>query len=213
MEHTEDPNRHLENLQEIRTLMEKSSRFISLSGFSGVFVGIFALIGEYIAIDHFKISLVNNFFYDLNGQIGISYGDFRFFVIDAIVVLILSLSIATALTWRRTSRSGASMWNATTKRLLINMLFPLATGGIFCLALIYQGLYAFIAPATMIFYGLALFNASKYTLNDIRIIGGLEVLLGLMACFRLQYELLFWAIGFGLLHIIYGIVMYYKYER
>ena len=56
-------------------------------------------------------------------------------------------------------------------------------------------------------------NASKYTLNDIRYLGLTEIFLGLVALVFLEYSLLFWAIGFGLVHIIYGIVMYYKYER
>jgi hypothetical protein len=70
-----------------------------------------------------------------------------------------------------------------------------------------------VAPATLVFYGLALVNGSKYTLNDIRNIGYLEAGLGVVSMFVPGYGLWFWALGFGVLHIVYGVTMYYKYER
>jgi hypothetical protein len=44
-------------------------------------------------------------------------------------------------------------------------------------------------------------------------LGICEIGLGLIASIYMGYGLLFWAVGFGVLHIIYGIVMYMKYER
>jgi len=70
-----------------------------------------------------------------------------------------------------------------------------------------------IAPVMLVFYGLALINASKYTLNDIRYLGYAETVIGLIACFFVDYGLLAWTIGFGALHIIYGLMMFYKYEK
>jgi hypothetical protein len=58
-----------------------------------------------------------------------------------------------------------------------------------------------------------LINASKYTFNDIRYLGFCEIILGLGAAVYVGYGLYFWALGFGILHIIYGAMMYYKYER
>ena len=105
------------------------------------------------------------------------------------------------------------IWDALTRRLLINLMIPLITGGLFCLALFYHGYIALIAPATLIFYGLALINSSKYTFNDVRYLGISEIVLGMIALFMLGYGLEVWAIGFGLLHILYGSLMYFKYER
>jgi hypothetical protein len=231
MEQPANLNQPLEDLKEIRTIMERSSRFISLSGLSGVFVGIFALIGEYIAISHFKLHLVNNWLYADNhlrnlplfgydnatslmpGWSVTLYPDFIYFMIDALIVLFLSVSTAILLTWRRANKNGYKIWDSTAKRLIVNLLIPLAAGGIFCIAMLYQHYYELIIPATLIFYGIALFNAGKYTLNDIRYLGIIEIALGLSVCFRMQYSLIFWGLGFGVFHIIYGIIMYYKYER
>ena len=40
-----------------------------------------------------------------------------------------------------------------------------------------------------------------------------EVVLGMISLSALQYGLLFWALGFGVLHIAYGTYMYLKYEK
>lgn len=206
---------HLETLTEIRTLMERSSRFISLSGLSGVFAGVFALIGTAAAYIYLNISIGTPGYYENaireNGALNADF--FAFFFTDAIGVLIASLTVAFILTIRNARLKGHSIWDATAKRLIINMMIPLIAGGLFCLILLYHGLVGLVAPAMLLFYGLSLLNASKYTLNDIRYLGICEIALGLLASIYIGYGLLFWAFGFGILHIIYGLVMYNKYER
>lgn len=196
-------------------MMERSSRFISLSGLSGVFAGIFAIAGAIAAYVYLKMDISNADYYQyaLNDRGGPNVDFYTFFFTDAILVLIASVTSGFILTRRTAKQKGQSIWDATAKRLLINMLIPLFTGGFFCLILLYHGIVGMVAPAMLIFYGLALINSSKYTLDDVRYLGVLEIILGLIACIYIGYGLLFWAIGFGLLHIIYGIVMYYKYER
>ena len=87
------------------------------------------------------------------------------------------------------------------------------TGGIFLLALINNGVFGFVAPGCLIFYGLGMLNASKYTLPETRYLAFGEILLGLINLCFMGYGLYFWAAGFGLLHIIYGTFMWWKYER
>jgi hypothetical protein len=162
----------LKELAHIRGLMDRSTRFLSLSGLSGVIAGVLAL-----------------------------------------VVLVTALLGAFWFTWRRTRKVGQSLFDAAARRLAINMLLPLAGGGVFCLALLYYGLPGLVPPATLVFYGLALLNASKYTLDEIRWLGLSELVLGLIASFWVGAGLLFWALGFGVLHIFYGALMYLRHER
>jgi hypothetical protein len=206
---------HLETLSEIRSLMERSSRFISLSGLSGVFAGVFALIGAYAAYIYLNHNIMssNSYEYTRSSNVETQTDFYAFFFTDAISVLVTSLAVGSILTIRKAKKKGHAIWDTTAKRLLINLLLPLVTGGLFCLILLYHGLVGLIAPATLIFYGLALINASKYTLNDIRYLGIMELVLGLIAAVYIGYGLLFWAVGFGILHIVYGIVMYNKYEK
>jgi hypothetical protein len=210
-----DHNEQLEHLAEMRVLMEKSSRFLSLSGLSGVFAGIAGLLGAgvlfwFYGMEYYYPSHANAV-YDGSGQIRQSFVKFLF--VDAAGILIFAMGFGMYFTYRKAKRQGGKVWNKTAQRLLINILIPLLTGGIFGMILIKQGQIQLVAASTLIFYGLALVNASKYTLNDIRYLGLCEIGLGLLSAFFIGYGLVFWAIGFGLLHIIYGIAMYLKYER
>ena len=92
-------------------------------------------------------------------------------------------------------------------------MIPLFAGGLFVLGLLYHNEWHFVAPACLIFYGLALVNASKYTLSDIRYVGIIEILLGAVNMYFAEYSLWFWAVGFGVLHIVYGLIMWWKYDR
>ncbi|WP_449438655.1 hypothetical protein [Pedobacter steynii] len=130
-------------------------------------------------------------------------------------MLVIALIGGFLLTLRQTRRKKLPFWDRTTKNLLINLAIPLIAGGLFIIALllVHPGTYGLIAPSCLLFYGLALINASKYTYSDIRFLGLCEVVLGLAAMFNIGYGLYFWAFGFGVLHIFYGLLMYFKYER
>ena len=200
---------HLQDLTEIRSMMERSSRFISLSGLSGIFAGVFALVGAYVAYQRILQDNTGEYLNLLNNTPLL-----RFIVVDGIVVLTFSLIFAFYFTARQARKKGLKLWDATSKRLLLNMAVPLIAGGFFCLILLQQA-PDLIDCATLVFYGLALVNASKYTFDDIRYLGYIEIVLGL-ACGLLnewRIGLLLWAIGFGIFHIVYGIVMYNKYEK
>jgi len=209
-------SKHLENLSEIRSLMERSSRFISLSGLSGVAAGIFALLGAaavYLYLDMSPFAGRKAYYVEAltTYKWGMDY--MTFFLVDAALVLLLALASGIFFTTKKARKKGQKIWDPLTIRLLLNMAIPLAAGGIFCLGLLYHGEFGLVAPATLIFYGLACVNASKYTLSDIRYLGLLEIGLGLIAVFNVGYGLEFWAVGFGILHIIYGTLMYFKYDR
>ena len=207
------PKEQLEALSEIRSMMEKSSRFISLSGLSGIFAGLSALIGAFLAylrLDQYYSGTI--YVKDFSRVLIANEATIFDLMAIAIGVLIVALAFGVFFTTRNAKKKGQKIWDPLTQRLLINLLMPLGAGGIFCLILIKHGFIGLVAPATLIFYGIALINASKYTVRDIWYLGVSETLLGLIGCYLIGYGLVFWAIGFGLLHIVYGTVMYVKYE-
>jgi hypothetical protein len=197
----------LETLQDIKRMMERSSRFISLSGLSGVSAGVCALIGAYLAHGMIRAYVqgpaTESFRYAFEWQM----------LLVAMAVLVAALVSSTFLTWRKARKSQLPIWDHASKKLAINMAIPLAAGGFFALGLLQHGGWNFIAPACLVFYGLALVNASKYTLTDIRYLGILEIILGCINMYFPHEGLYFWTTGFGLLHIIYGLIMWWKYER
>lgn len=175
----------LDTLKEIRSLMERSSRFISLSGLSGVSAGICALIGAALAALYLGRFDRNELTYEHLSEFehwGLKAG--VFFVLDAVLVLVLAVLSAIYFTTRKAKIKGQKVWDALTRRLILSLAVPVAVGGVFILALIYHGLVGLVAPSTLVFYGLGLVNASKYTLDDVRQLGYAEIILGLITCFN-----------------------------
>lgn len=201
---------YLKDIQDIKTMMNQSSRFISLSGLSGVLAGIYSLVGAWFAYKtiYFDTSTMGNYKNLIISQEAV----YRLLGI-ASTVLILSILTGIILSIRKANKSNEKVWNPTSKRLVINFAIPLATGGFFILFLIEKEMLGLVAPLTLIFYGLACVNASKYTLGDVRYLGVTMILLGLLSTWFLGYGLLFWALGFGVCHILYGSIMYFKHDR
>lgn len=204
---------HLENLTEIRSIMERSSKFLSLSGLSGIAAGITACIaGTYVYIDVQKDNSERMLGDSIFSQ-EITNERLIFYVLLAGATLFVSLALAYYFTRRNAKAKSLAIWDATAKRLLIDMAVPLIVGGLFVLIqLFYYHIVTIAAGSMLIFYGLALFSASKYTVNDTRWLGIGEIILGLLALVYYGYGLLFWIAGFGILHIIYGSVVYFKYD-
>jgi hypothetical protein len=200
-----EASKYLKDIQDIKEMMSKSTQFISLSGLSGVLAGIYALLGAvYVNF------LINTHQYT---YITLESKTFKLILLTAFIVLILSVGTAYLLTVKKANKLGERIWNPASKRVLINFAIPLITGGIFSILLIRQGHYGLIAPITLLFYGLACLNASKYTLRDVRYLGITQIILGLIAVEFSGYGLWFWVLGFGIAHILYGSIMYYKYDR
>ena len=199
-------DQNIENLRHIRNIMERSTKFLSLSGYSGIAAGVIALAGA--AIAYFIVFRQGAVKYDeyMRSLGGVSTMHIRLkMAVLAISTLVCAVGAAWYFSSRKAKRAGTRLWTATARRTLYHFLIPLFTGGIFCTALIMNNNIHLIAAAMLIFYGLALINAGKFTVEEIHYLGLSQIILGIMAGFFLRYGLLFWALGFGVMHIVYGI--------
>jgi hypothetical protein len=197
-------------LASIRSIMERSSKFISLSGLSGILAGIYALIGT--AIAYVLVYSGTSRIYT-SADVPAHRQTMYYLIAAALIVLIASLGTGLILTKRQAKRKGQPIWGKISQSLLFHMAVPLITGGILVLIFISRGYYGIVSPCCLIFYGLSLISASNFTFSDVKYLGLLEITLGLIAACLPGYGLLFWAIGFGVLHIIYGSMMYLKYDK
>ncbi|RYU89284.1 hypothetical protein EWM62_13185 [Mucilaginibacter terrigena] len=202
-----------DELTSIRSMMERSSKFISLSGLSGVLAGVYALIGAGLA---YNIIYGSGGFFNYRDYViansGSSSADLYTLILIALVVLIASVATCVILTMGNAKKKNQPIWGSSSRQILFNMTVPLLAGGALTLILISRGYVGIVASATLIFYGLALINASNFTFKDVRYLGICEIILGLLAALLPGYGLLFWAVGFGVLHIVYGSIMYLKYD-
>lgn len=213
-----ESSKYLEDIASIKTMMSKSSRFMSLSGLSGILAGVYALIGAYAAhlvLGEQQLTASAQQYPSLSGLINayVAHPSGTKLVLIGFVVLLAAVITGVILTFKKAKKQNEKIWDSSSKRLLYNFAIPLATGGAFCIVLIQYGLIGLVAPSTLIFYGLALINASKFTLGDIKYLGLANVIIGLIATQFIGYGLYFWALGFGVFHIIYGAIMYNKYDR
>ena len=202
----------LEDLKAIRKMMEESGRFLSLSGLSGVFSGLTAIAGAmfayFIILDNGSIHY-DEYFRSLSQKETFSI---RWLLIaDAAIVLLLSVLISFYFSLKKAKETGKSFRSPVSRRMLLNLLIPLLTGGIFIIALMVQNHIQLIVPGFLIFYGLALVNAGKFTFGEVFYLGLLEIITGLVSAFIPGWGLIFWIFGFGLLHIIYGLAMFRRY--
>lgn len=203
-----DDQDYIRDIAEMRSMMERSTKFMSLSGMAGVMAGIYALVGAYLA---YKVFSFNEVAQDtINAEPSSSF--FKVMLLGT-TVLVLAIGTAIFLSYKKANKAGEQLWNPTTKRLMINMAVPLVVGGLVILILISKGLIGLVAPFSLLFYGLALYTASKFTYEEVRSLGLIEIVLGLIGSYFNEYGLLCWALGFGVVHIIYGIYMHYRYEK
>lgn len=206
----------IEAIQDIKRMMERSSRFISLSGLSGVAAGICALVGAALAWPYIyagkeiSINPEVSIIMAMNHDPAIIFMLWLFWI--ALGTLICAILVAFIFTWRKSKQQHVKVWDASARRMVINLAIPLMAGGILLLKLIILGIVSLLAPVALIFYGLALVNASKYTLGEIRYLGYCQLLLGFINLWFPGEGLYFWAAGFGLLHIVYGLYMWKKYD-
>ncbi len=203
-------NQPLNDLAQIRAIMERSTRFLSLSAWAAIMAGIYALVGA--AIARRLVYFSSTIRYQALTENLLSAGAAPLFA-TAAAVLLLSAGTGLWLSYRKAQRAGQILWNQAAMRTAINFAIPMLAGGAFVLILYARGYYSLIAASMLIFYGLALLNAGNFTFSDIRKLGMWEVGIGLLAALLPNNGLLFWSLGFGLLHIIYGVILYYKYEK
>ena len=205
----------LDAIKEMRNLMERSSRFLSLSGLAGVVIGIIALLGVAALYQKFNLSALGTDFQEKIASMtaAVDDGNFVFLISTALLVLTVALISGVLMSANRSKKLQLPAWDLTAKRLLINLMIPLVTGGLLCLIMMAKGELSYLIPITLIFYGLALVNASKYSFDEIRTNGLLQIILGLLAAYQPDYALLLWATGFGVLHICYGLIIHTKHQN
>jgi hypothetical protein len=203
-----------EDLQTIREIMERSSKFLSLSGLSGIFAGVIALMGAAIAWFFIIDSVHGAHVEQILGRGGSLTSSTMFYLaLDALLVLGFAFGGTVYFSQRKAVKAGQPLWNHSTRQVLVHLMIPLVSGGLFALILALRNNMELVASVMLIFYGLSLVNAGKFTLGEIHYLGLIEIGLGILAGFFVDYGFFLWTVGFGVMHIVYGTFMYYRYER
>lgn len=199
-----------EELAEIKSMMERSTRFLSLSGLSGILAGVYALAAASIA--WYWIYYPSNSWG--TGAESLSFRDLvNRLLLLGLITLIAAVSTAYVLSKKKGTATTQPFWSPASKRFLQSLFLPVALGGFFCFALLHESAFELIPAALLLFYGIGLVQSAQYTLGEIKNLGFTQLVLGLLAAFFPAFGLLCWALGFGVFHLIYGTLMYFRHER
>ncbi len=204
---------HAEDLNVIRKMMEESSRFLTLSGLSGIFAGIYAIAGA--AVAYFFIMEQGSVRFDYSSQYmlsGTNRDVLPLLLLDATLIVLFAIGTAWVLSWQKARREGKTFWTKVAQRMMVNLFIPLVAAAALILGMIFTESTILVASSMLIFYGLALINASKYTIGEIKYLGLTELGIGIVSLLFLGYGFFFWVLGFGVMHIIYGFVMWKRYR-
>jgi hypothetical protein len=205
-----DRIRAIQSVNEIKELMERSSKFVSLSGLTGILIGVYAFIGAWLVNSLTGIPFVNN----PGSHRLLSFSDTRIItIVIAGCVIAASLISTFLISYYKSIKAKQKLLNKLIYRLIWNFGLPLFVGGVFCIALLYNRNYGLTSTVMLLFYGFALVNVSKYTFSNVGWLGYAFLSLGLVDAFFEGNALLFWTIGFGGFHIIYGVLFYFLYEK
>lgn len=200
---------YAQDLAEIRSMMERSTKFISLSGWAGIMAGVYALAGAYIIYEVFNFN-PNQLVYSAEA---VSRAVVWKIIVLGVIMLLSALSTAIYLSWNKAAKNGEKAWSFSSRRLITHMAVPLLAGGALICILIAKNALGLIAPLSLVFYGISLYNGSKFTIDEVKYLGAFQILLGILSTWYIEYSLIIWAMGFGVVHILYGIYLHMKYER
>lgn len=197
-------NQYSEDIAHIRSMMERSSRFISLSGWAGILPGIFALSGLSLAIwfiQNSKTTGLYNDGIDNTSPLAIQL------VLTAFVVLALSVFSSWYTCMRKAKAEHQSTWTPAIQNMLVYFSIPLLAGAVVAGWVYAKEDWGLMAPVILSFYGLALIQASHFTLKSVYWLGLIEIALALLSGIP-GWGIPILAIGFGLLHVIYGMLQF-----
>jgi hypothetical protein len=199
-----------EELAEIKSMMERSTRFLSLSGLSGVLAGVYALLAAGMA--WYWIYFPSSYWGEGSPILSFREGLNRLLLLG-LATLIAAVSTAYLLSKKKGRDSVQIFWTPASKRFLQALFLPVALGGLFCFGLLHERAFSLIPAAMLLFYGIGLVQSAQFTLGEIKNLGFSQLVLGLIAAFFPDFGLLCWALGFGVFHLIYGTLMYVRHER
>jgi hypothetical protein len=211
IEHDLKERQYIEDLVQIRSMMERSSRFLLVSGWAGIFAGSYALIGAYLA--HYYLGFNPDRLIFTTDQLSHFTQQKWMLVSLALIVLLVSAVTAVMFSLAQAKQKGERIWTPATKHLLEALLIPVTVGGGLMLILFTVDLIGLIPPLMLIFYGLGLYQAGVYSFNEVKLLGLAQLLLGILNTLFVELGLLWWTLGFGGLHVLYGIYIKIRYER
>jgi len=124
----------------------------------------------------------------------------------------LAFGIGLFAMWQKSKLAGTSLNTAPARKFALSFVPPLVCGVAITLGLWRLGHFEAMIPVWLLLYGAAVVTGGSYSVRAVPIMGWCFIVLGAVAFFLpASTGNIMMAIGFGLFHIIFGIVIARKY--
>lgn len=182
----------IDNLRFIRETMERSTHFTAVPGYGGILMGVTAVAAAYIA----------------NVQ-----ADFRSWQTTWLIEAALAFVIGLFAMWQKSKISKTSLMSAPAKKFALGFVPPLICGVILTYALFRLGTDKdLVISVWLLLYGAAVVCGGMFSVKIVSIMGWIFMLMGALAVFvPAMYSDGLMAFSFGILHIIFGVIIARKY--
>jgi len=182
----------IDNLRFIRETMERSTHFTAVPGYGGILMGVTAVAAAYIA----------------NVQ-----ADFRSWQTTWLIEAALAFVIGLFAMWQKSKISKTSLMSAPAKKFALGFFPPLICGVILTYALFRLGTDKdLVISVWLLLYGTAVVCGGMFSVKIVSIMGWIFILMGALAVFvPTMYSDGLMAFSFGILHIIFGVIIARKY--
>ena len=184
-------NRAMDNLQFIRETMERSAVFTSVPGYGGALMGATAIGAAIIAQNQPTV---------------------RNWLIVWLVEAVLAVSIGFFALWQKAKNSGESLVSVPAKKFALAFAPQIVAGVILTALFYYRGFFEFLPCVWLTLYGTAVVTGGAYSVKIVPAVGWVFVALGAVAVFApADWGNLLMALGFGVLHIVFGLIVARRY--
>ena len=180
-----------ENLRVIRALMERSTKFSTFSGLSGVCAGMASIIG----------CIITRLYIPDPGAFPVQ------FLALWSTVIVIAVGADYLLMKRRAAQVGKRVLSRLGKQMVIASVPGLGTGAIVTFYLLQHHLLGSVYPFWMLAYGLAVSATGLFSQREVSLLGVAFLIAGAACLFATGIGLPMMAVTFGGFHIVYGLAM------
>ena len=191
---SEAPSLHgraIDNLRFIRETMERSAHFTAIPGYGGALMGATAIGAAIIAHNQPTI---------------------RYWLITWLVEAVLAFCIGMLAMWQKAKNAGESLVSAPSRKFAFAFAPPIIAAVILTALLYFRSLFAFMPTVWLTLYGTAVVTGGAYSVKIVPIVGWIFIALGLISVFvDTRYGNLLMALGFGVIQVVFGLVVARKF--
>ena len=190
----EDPALHaraMDNLTFIRQTMERATAFTAVPGWGGVGMGVLALAAATVA--ETRITRTE-------------------WLITWLATSALGLTLGGWTMASKARRAGTTVFSYSGRRFVLSYVPPLLVGALLTGVLVRAGLWSALPGTWLLLYGTGVVTGGAFSVRVVPLMGLCFMVLGAAALFSpASWGNLLMAAGFGLLHIVFGLIIARRY--